>query len=265
MKELLHFSHGNGFPSPCYRQLLQSLQGKFDCHYIDRIGHSLNFPVSENWHSLVEEVIASVRANATEPVIALGHSLGGVLSFLAAVEQPDLFKAVILLDAPIIGRVKSNILRLSKAMGMIDHVTPAFLTRGRRQYWESRNEALSYLKSRNLFKTFTDTCIEDYIDYGMEKNENGYSLRFNRQIEYQIYRTIPHILHEYKGTLKTPTALIYGSNSNIIDWTDLRYMKKHHGIESYKIEGTHMFPFERPEEAADLVIKVVEEILVASN
>lgn len=257
---MVHFAHGNGFPSPCYRQLLQHLQGQFDCCYIDRIGHSPAFPVTENWHLLVEEVIQSVKTQSSQPVIAVGHSLGGVLSFLAAVEQPDLFKAVILLDSPIIGRLKSNVLRLSKAMGMIDHLTPAFRSKGRQQHWQSREQVLSYLKSRKLFKTFADKCLEDYIDYGMEKNESGYSLRFNRQIEYQIYRTIPHILHEHEGRLKIPAALIYGNRSNIIDRSDLRYMKKYHGIVNYEIDGTHMFPFEQPKVAADLILQALDNM-----
>jgi pimeloyl-ACP methyl ester carboxylesterase len=76
------------------------LTPEFDCCYLDRVGHSNEFPVTENWHYLVEEVIASVQANASTPVIALGHSLGGVLSLLAAIEKPALFKAVIMLDSP---------------------------------------------------------------------------------------------------------------------------------------------------------------------
>ncbi|MCP0913462.1 MULTISPECIES: alpha/beta fold hydrolase [Legionella] len=261
MKEQVHFAHGNGFPSPCYRQFLLHLQERFTCFFIDRIGHSPDFPVTENWHYLVDEVVASIKQQASSPVIAIGHSLGGVLSFLAAIEQPDLFKAVILLDSPIIGRLKSNILRFSKKLGIIDHITPAFRTRGRRQYWPTREQALHYLKSRKLFKTFHDACLQDYIDYGMQKDEHGYSLRFNRHIEYQIYRTIPHILHEHEGKLKLPAALIYGSKSNVIDKFDLRYMKKHYGIINFEISGTHMFPMEHPKEAADLVLRAIDTIV----
>ncbi|AHE67274.1 alpha/beta fold hydrolase [Legionella oakridgensis] len=260
MRELLHFAHGNGFPSPCYRQMFHYLQPCFDYCYIDRVGHTPEFPVTENWHYLVDEVTASIKRQASKPVIALGHSLGGVLSFRAAVAEPSLFKAVILLDSPIIGRFKSNLLRLSKTLGMIDHVTPAFRTRGRRQYWQTKEQAWSYLRSRTLFKDFTDACLEDYIDYGMQQDEQGYSLRFDRQVEYQIYRTIPHMLYEYEGKLKIPAVLIYGSKSNIIDRMDLRYMQKHYNIKTYEIRGSHMFPMEHPEQTANLVIKAVDAL-----
>ena len=261
MREMIHFAHGNGFPSPCYRQLLQQLEKRFDCCYIDRVGHTSQFPVTENWQSLIDEVIFSIQSQASQPVIAVGHSLGGVLSLLAAIEQPSLFKAVILLDSPLINRFKSSVVGFSKAVGMIDRLTPAFRTRARRQHWSTREQALTYLRSKNLFKTFTELCLNDYIDYGMQKNEDGYSLRFDPHIEYQIYRTIPHILYEYESRLSVPAALIYGNKSNIVDRMDMRYMKKHYGIENVETKGTHMFPFENPETTANLIMGLVDRLL----
>ena len=203
MRETIHFAHGNGFPSPCYRQLIQQLEKRFNCCYIDRVGHTSQFPVTENWQRLIEEVIFSIQSQALQPVIAVGHSLGGVLSLLAAIEQPSLFKAVILLDSPLINRFKSSVVRFSKALGMIDRLTPAFRTRARRQ----------------------------------------------------------HILHEYESRLSVPATLIYGNKSNIVDRMDMRYMKKHYGIETVKTNGTHMFPFETPETTANLIMGLVDRLL----
>ena len=259
MKEILHFAHGNGFPSPCYRQVFQYLKAPYACCYIDKVGHTSEFPVTDNWHHLVDEIIDSIKTQASQPVIAVGHSLGGILSLLAAIEEPHLFKQVILLDAPLLGRLKSNIVRFSKALGMIDRLTPAFRSRLRRVHWQSRAEVLSYLKSRKLFKTFTDACLNDYIDYGLNKNEEGYSLRFDPEIEYQIYRTIPHILDQYEGCLQVPTTLIYGSQSRVVDRLDLRYMKKKYQVENIEIQGTHMFPMEYPQETANLIMRILSK------
>lgn len=261
MKELIHFAHGNGFPALCYSQMLNHLKQRFDVCYLDKIGHDPLFPVSENWHNLVYEIIASVRKQANQPVIAVGHSLGGILSLLAAVEHPELFKAVIMLDSPIIGRFKSSMVRLAKALGIIDRVTPAFRTMGRRVYWQNHEVLVHYLRTRDLFKTFTDECLNDYISYGLEYRENGYYLRFDRHIEYQIYRTIPHVLPDFEGKLVTPTALIYGDKSSVVDRMDVRYMKKYFNIISFKIKGTHLFPMERPNEVATQIIEAVNAII----
>jgi pimeloyl-ACP methyl ester carboxylesterase len=254
VKDLIHFAHGNGFPSPCYRQLLQHLQSHFDYCYVDRIGHNNHFPVTENWHFLVDEIIESIRTQASKPVIAVGHSLGGVLSLLAAIEQPTLFKSVILLDSPLLGRFKSSIIRFSKTVGVIDHLTPASRTRGRQQHWQSKAEVLTYLKRKVLFKFFTQACLNDYIEYGLEKNADGYSLRFDPEIEYQIYRTIPHVLPENEGKLNVPAALIYGQQSTVLSTFDVRYMKKYYGIVSFPMHGTHMFPMEDPITTAKWIV-----------
>lgn len=261
MRELIHFAHGNGFPALCYKQLLDRLAVRFDCCYIDRIGHNPLYPMGDTWDNLVAQVIASVRNQASQPVIALGHSLGGVLSLLAAIEEPSLFKAVIMLDSPLIGPFKSNMVRLAKALGVIDRITPAFRTKGRREYWQNREQLIHYLRTRDLFKTFTDECLNDYITYGLEQKPDGYYLRFDRHIEYQIYRTIPHTIPKLKGKLTIPTRLIYGDKSTVVDRMDRRYMQTHFDIKSYKVKGTHLFPMEIPQTVAEQVFHAIDAIV----
>jgi pimeloyl-ACP methyl ester carboxylesterase len=241
--------------------MLQGLSSCFEVCFVDQVGHSEAFPVTENWHQLVAEVVASVRSQATEPVIAVGHSLGGILSFRAAMEAPECFKAVILLDAPIISPFRSNLLRVSKSLGLVDHITPASQTRARRSQWGSREEVYAYLKGKKLFSTFTEGCLDDYVKYGMYQNEGKYCLRFDPKIEYQIYRTMPHILHQHEGQLKIPVALIHGENSRVVHPSDLRYMKKHHHITCQSIPGTHMFPMEYPGMVVDFIKRMVDQIL----
>lgn len=260
MKPALHFAHGNGFPSPCYRQMLQPLEAHFECSFIDKIGHTAQFPVEDNWNALVDEVIQSVKTQSNQPVIALGHSLGGVLSVLAALKEPALFRAVILLDSPMLSRVRARAVQVSKQLGLIDRVTPAHRTRARRTHWEDRAAAFHYLKRRDLFKRFTDACLNDYVDYGMTHDETGCTLRFDPKIEYQIYRTIPHSIAGYEKKLQVPTALIYGEATDVIHPADRRYMRRKHDIQAYQIPGTHMFPFEYPKETAALILSCLEKI-----
>lgn len=166
-----------------------------------------------------------------------------------------------MLDSPLIGRFKSSLVRLAKTLGVIDKVTPASRTRGRREHWQNREEVLVYLKSRDLFKSFTKECLEDYINYGLKKTAKGYELRFDPHVEYLIYRTMPHELYQYEGRLTVPAALIYGDKSTVVDQSDLRYMKKQYAISNYKIEGSHMFPMEHPTEVAKLIFRVLDILI----
>lgn len=260
MKQMIHFAHGNGFPALCYSQMFHDLKPRFDYCYIEKIGHNPQYPVGENWHNLVQEVIDSIKRQANKPVIGLGHSLGGILSLLAAIEEPNLFQSVIMLDSPLIGPLKSSMVKMAKTLGIIDRVTPAFRSKGRRTHWQNYDQLIHYLKTRDLFKTFTDQCLNDYITYGLEYKEDGYHLVFDRHIEYQIYRTIPHVIPQYQGKLLRPAVLIYGDKSTVVDKHDVRYMKNQFHIKCIKFKGTHLFPMEHPQELARQIIAVVDDM-----
>lgn len=257
MKPLIYFAHGNGFPSLCYQQLLHQLSLFSHCIYLERIGHSQQFPVSENWDHLVQEILHDLQLRADKPVIGVGHSLGGILLALAAIKRPELFQHLILLDSPLIGRFKSKMIRLFKKLNWIDRVTPAHRVRYRKVSWRTREEALAYFKSKLLFKYFTPDCLEDYITHGLTPNEQGFELWFERDIEYQIYRTLPHVLHRYEGQLTVPTHLVYGTKSRVIQAFDRRYMRRFHHIQAYPLPGTHMFPMEVPDETAALIKQLI--------
>ncbi len=95
----------------------------------------------------------------------------------------------------------------------------------------------------------------------MVKNEQGYSLRFDPEIEYQIYRTIPDVCYKNEGKLQTPTALIYGDHSHLIKRREVHYMKKKYGITCFKTPGSHMFPMEHPNACAKVVMDVIDKLL----
>src|SRR5262245_28282326 len=119
-RDIIHFSHANGFPARSYDKLLGDLSRDFAIGWIDMLGHDPRYPVTDGWPYLVEQLIDHVARHYREPVIAVGHSLGGFLSFLAAVQEPRLFKALVVIDAPVVGYFKSKALQVSKRIGMID-------------------------------------------------------------------------------------------------------------------------------------------------
>ena len=261
MRDIVHFAHGNGFPSGSYRQLLNALQVRFDCFTVDRLGHNPQFPVTDNWPFLVHEIIDSIKGIGTKPVIGIGHSLGGVLTLLAAIEDPSLFKAVIMIDSPLLNRFKSSVVSMAKKMNFIDHITPANKARGRRKHWATQSELSNYLKTRPLFETFDEACLNDYIEFGFEKNQEGYTLRFDPDVEYHIFRTLPHQLNQYEGQLKTPTAIIYGQQSKIVMAADVRYMQKKYAIKAFSLPGTHMLPMEHPQQLARQIFSALDAII----
>ncbi len=254
---VLHFSHANGFPAPCYEAMLAPLRRRHRVGFIEAIGTDPRYPPTEGWPHLVEQLIDTLeRDYGGEPVFGVGHSLGAYLSFLAAVRRPELFRAIVLLDAPIIGAFKGRALGVVKRLGMVDRVTPAGMTRERRSVWTTREEAMAHFTSKKLFRNFTDECLEHYVRHGLAGAPGRYRLRIDPEIEYRIYRTIPHGMGRHLRTLKVPAGFVGGVDSDVLRRVGLGAMRGPR-FAKLRVPGGHLFPFEHPLVAA----AAVEELL----
>lgn len=263
MKNFIHFAHANGFPGACYRKLYQYLAPQFDITYVDIIGHHPNYPVTDNWGHLVQELIVDIEKQHRKPIIGVGHSLGGVLHFLASQERPDLYQTVVMLDSPVLDRVRSAAVRVMKMVGMIDRITPAGRTKYRRQSWPSAQAAIEYLQTKTLFAHFDPECLADYVNFGMQHLPDGsVQLRFDRDIEYRIYRTLPHHLGRYRKQPAVATGLLYGKTTNVILPSDIHYMQQTLHIHTQVTMGGHLFPFEFPQQAAQDLTALITQVLL---
>ncbi|HEV3009406.1 MAG TPA: alpha/beta hydrolase [Burkholderiales bacterium] len=253
-KPRLHFAHANGFPASCYAAMLAPLSSRFSVSSIEAIGTNPRFPVTEGWPHLIDQLIESIR----EPVYGVGHSLGGYLHYLAAVRRPELFRAIVLLDAPIIGPFRGSMLGATKRLGIVDRVTPAGATRDRRSSWATREEASTHFRSRKLFERFTPECLDDYVHHGLVEDGGRLRLKIDPLVEYQIYRTIPHDMMRHLPGLRVPAAFIGGADSDVVRRIRLAGMRPKFTLR--KVPGGHLFPFEHPREAATSLAQALDDL-----
>jgi pimeloyl-ACP methyl ester carboxylesterase len=237
--------------------MLAPLASNFTVSWIEAIGTDARFPVTEGWPHLVDQLLESIK----QPVYGVGHSLGGYLNYLAAVRRPELFRAIVLLDAPIIGAFRGSMLGATKRLGIVDRVTPAGATRDRRSSWPSREEAKAHFRGRALFRHFAEECVEDYLTHGLVEQDRTFRLRIDPAIEYQIYRTIPHDMMRHLRKLRVPAVFIGGAESDVVRRVRLAGMKPKFTMR--KVPGGHLFPFERPREAATSIVQALEAIAAA--
>ena len=141
MKPLIHFAHANGIPSETYQKLFDALSDEYDIIYTTPIGANPRYPITNHWDYLVQQITDSIESQANgRKVIALGHSLGSVLSFMVSNKRPDLISQVVMLDPPLILGAASLVFHMSKLFypKFVDHITPAGLSKHRRDHGDGQ-------------------------------------------------------------------------------------------------------------------------------
>ena len=254
----IQFSHANGFPAQSYNCMLKYLKAD-KINYIPAFGLN-RYTVKRNWQPLVDELIENIEQNFSEPVIGVGHSLGAVLSLLAAHQRSDLFKRLILMDPPIFTPLKRWVVAGLVAANMLEKMPhPANKSKTRRTHFESREEAFEYFKAKALFMNTQEECLQNYVEYGLKPSDNGgYELFIPRPIEYKIFITMPLFIPGKK--LPFPVDMLYSTKFEAMSAHDFKWVqKKFSYIRFTPMNASHIFPFEMPEETAVIINKIISE------
>ena len=259
-KEIIHFAHANGFPAKTYNKIFSFLESDFQIGYLERHAHNPQFPVTEGWQFLAAELKEEIEKRYSEKIVGVGHSFGGILHFLVAVQTPELYKQIILLDAPLISRLTGAGVKILKRANLMDKYSLARQTLYRRNFWQTKEEAFSHFARKEKFQVFNPDVLRDYVENGTVENEKGVKLFFEPKIEAEIYRTLPYNFAKFKNKLKVPAAYIGGTDSREARLARLGFMKKNFPFDFYFLKGSHLFPFEKPKKTAELVFQIVSKL-----
>jgi pimeloyl-ACP methyl ester carboxylesterase len=260
-KPLLHFTHGNSYPSGAYGRLLEELGRDFDVRTTDMLGHDPRFPVDDNWHGLIDELTAQLE-RYDEPPILVGHSLGGAVGMLAAWRRPELARCVVMLDSPVVAGWRAHVWRLVKALGVGRKLSPGGVAQRRRNVWPSREAAYEHFNSKPIFQAWAPGALDDYLDHGLAPHPEGVQLRFDRDIESDIYSTLPHDMGPVlKKPYPLPIGFVAGTRSEELRQAGMASTRKLVGENLVMIEGSHLYPMESPQLTAQLTRGMIERLL----
>ena len=255
MKQTIQFAHANGFPAKTYNELFKHF-GSFDLKYVPVMAHG-KFGITPKWKPLGHELIENIKEHNETPVIGIGHSMGGAALMYAAHWQPELFDKIVFLDPPLFPIHKIRGMNLMRFLGMLDKVGPSGRAKTRKTHFDSYDAAYQYFKPKKLFKNFHPNCFTDYVKHGLIPSKNGgVELAFKSEVEYQVFRSMAYI--PGKVAFKMPSYFIYSSQYTVLQPKDIESLKrKFVNTKFIPFDGGHLFPFEQPEETAELIKKLV--------
>ena len=109
-----------------------------------------------------------------------------------------------------------------------------------------------HFAAKKNFARWQPQVLEDYITHGtrevMVDGQARRELSFSREIETQIYNSLPHNLERLikRHPLKCPVSLVAARHSNEMKIVGMEFTKRITKGRITTIDGTHLVPMESP-------------------
>lgn len=215
----------------------------------------------KNWRILSDDLLRFLPTLTADPVIGVGHSVGATVTLRAALQNPQKFRALILLDPVLF--VPSFILlwRIIYALGLGAKFHPKVAaTLRRRKTFDNLEIVFRGYRTREVFRHVSDENLKNYIQgITQPKPEGGFELIFSPEWESHIYLTglqdfdIWNNLHK----LQIPTLIIRGSESDTFTKKAQKLIEKKNPKIQFEVleKATHIFPLEYPKEVFEITRK----------
>ncbi|MGH1363211.1 MAG: alpha/beta fold hydrolase [Calditrichia bacterium] len=257
----LHFAHANAYPPGCYRELLSLLGDKHRILASEARPLWQDAPLEgdKSWVSFADDLIRFLDSRKESGIIGVGHSMGAVVTLIAAVKRPDLFSKIILIEPVLLHR---NLYRLSGLMPLKLRrliIPPIKIAEKRRNFWSSREEAFKSFRKKKVFRLFSDSALQNYISSGLTSTKDGFKLRFSPEWEARVYAIASSSWALFEQ-LSMPSLSIRAEETNAIfsnSWQEWQKLNNNGQFVTIS-QTTHLLPFEVPQQLSKLVLHFIE-------
>jgi pimeloyl-ACP methyl ester carboxylesterase len=264
----LHFLHANGYPPKCYQPLFEHLQKQYHV-----FGMKLR-PLWDNakqdglsdWHPYSDDLLRFLSDYEPDPVIGVGHSIGGIVTLRAAMRDPKRFRAVILLDPVLFVPPVLLGWNIVRAIGLGRKLHPKISgAMKRRRTFDNLDLVFQGYRKRDVFKYMSDESLTAYIKgITKPKADGGYELTYSPEWETHIYLTGLRDFDLWRGlpSLDVPTLIVRGAETDtFLPGAAWLAKKKNPKIQVHTMKNaTHILPLEHPQEVAELIHDFAQNI-----
>lgn len=262
--QIIHFAHPNAYPPACFRQFLTALTASFHVIALEQrpLWPGQQPQGVQHINELVADQIRFFEQEGLQGVIGLGHSWGGVLTMLTAVERPELFSKLILIDPVFLA---PSILEAAGQMpDQIANNPFSVRARNRRHRWPDKAAAFAHFRPKTVFADWSDDALWDFVETSLVPDGDGaVTLRFSREWEAFIYASMltnGNMIWQTVPQLQQPTCAIRAEKSDTLfpeAWTLWQELQP--AATFIEVAGvSHMLMMERPLLLADIVRQWLE-------
>lgn len=258
-KKSLLFLHANSFSAKMYQPFLAPLFDSYDIIAPDLPGHGesrWNGRIGDWEMDMAEFYSRFLQKNPPQqPMVGMGHSIGGVVIMLLAIKHPQWFSQIVLLDPVMLPKRILAVIRVLRQFSLTHLIPLAQAANKRRQKFSSTQQALDHYSSKQVFSHWDQRFLEAYVATCLHQDRSGgLQLSCAPQLESSIYQSIPLNVWALPRKLSTPSLFIIGEHSDTVNQRGVKRLRRLLGNDVVKrIDGGHLFPFEKPAASIELI------------
>ncbi|GAB5493288.1 MAG: alpha/beta hydrolase [Phototrophicaceae bacterium] len=212
-----------------------------------------------SWYSFSVDMLSAYEQFNLTDVVAIGHSIGAVITLLSAIQAPEHFKAIILLDPVIMLPSICDFMREQRQQGKASYSPMVQGAKRRRRRFTDVDEAFENFHGKSIFKDWSDEVLRLYAEHGTVEHEDGLRyLKWSPEWEafyYSSYYTeiwsdLPKL-----NEIDVPIFLLSGADSHTLTQPAIEEIQAVVPNASYQsIAGHgHLFPQSAPQQTADTI------------
>ncbi len=247
----LLFCHATGFCGPVWQPLAESLTDRFHCYALDFRAHGASTPPDHGnmrWSGMVDDLLAVTRSvSPTEPIRAVGHSLGGGVIVLAEATSPGTISSAWTFEPILFALPPPPEPPDAPHDSMI-----AQTARNRRRRFDSRDEVLERYGARPPLDILDDRCLEAYVEHGFRDLPDGtIELACSPEYEARTFEQHRTGANDRAAELDVPVALAVGGEDTGPVEAVVEVAKRNPRLHLLRYPDlTHFGPLEDPERIA---------------
>ncbi len=261
---IMNIAPANGFVPETYLPLLKSFTDDYRLvstppRALWGDGEPPQLTPEHSWASLAEDMVTAYETFELQNVIVIGHSIGAVTTILSAIQAPERFKAIILLDPVVMPQSVCDYMREQRLQGKASHSPMAEGAMRRRRQFRDVEDAFQNFHGKSVFANWSDEVLRLYVEHGTVLVDDG--LRYLTWSPYweafyfstyytEIWDALPKL-----DDLNLPILFVAGGNSDVFASDTVQQVAELVPKPTYKtIAGHgHLFPQSAPQQTRDII------------
>jgi len=271
---LLH-AHANGYPPEVYRSFLDTFLGTYQTRaiYLRPFWPDSDPDSLKDWRVFRDDYLEALPSHLEASggdgtLIGMGHSLGGMTTLMAAIEAPERFRALVLIEPSLFPGWMGFLMRALAPLRLFRHIHPLLRTTLRRRTsFPDQESMFQNYRRKHIFAAIPEHVLRDYVrGLAVPREDGSVCLKYSPEWEVRIYETAgsaDRYVWNNISRIPCPVLVLRGGESDTLSQKTVERLARSlpRGRALTLPSVGHLLPMEDPEGVAAVVLDFLESVL----